>query len=383
MTYLLVILLLLYLSAKYDLSNIPYNQEKKNKTFWWICVLFILIAGLRYQIGGDTTDGYAPEYPSFSKFGSSSWLLDLYDSRYQPGWFLFESICRSISPNFLFPQFIHALFINTVFFWFIKKYSKYWFVPVLVYAVTGFLKLDTEVLRESAAVAFGLLAYDRRIEKQYVFMIIYAFAAYMFHVSGITVVILLLLSLVKDTKWTRLATLGISMILVFGFSSMDISATLFDLFFNEGQVNTYFSQELRYSYSFLGWALYYIKTLVFPLAVLCFLPCDSSTRGHTNIMYIVYFSLMILSSYSLAFNRFADFLMPFSWIVLSEFCVIIVHKNRGQFSKLTLIGICLILFYINQSHLFYLDNYSKSSYKMTYDRYYPYRSVLEEDNTYK
>ena len=51
MIYLLILALILFCVWRYDLLE---ETERKEVFYWGICVIFILLAGLRYEIGIDT-----------------------------------------------------------------------------------------------------------------------------------------------------------------------------------------------------------------------------------------------------------------------------------------------------------------------------------------
>lgn len=380
MTYIFVVILLLILSSKYDYDD-SINPQKKEKVFWIVCVIFILIAGLRYNLGADTTDGYAPEYLFFPKFSSASWLSEMSDyTRYQPGWFIFESVCRLLSPNFVVLQLAQAAFINIVFFYFIKKYSKLWFATVLIYAVSSFFLFNTEILREAMAVAFALLSFDRKNERKYIPMAIYAILSFLFHVSGIMVAILLLLSLIKDTKRTRLITLLLCSILTISFASMNINLEYINFIFGEKKVDTYFNQDVQYNYSILGWILYYAKNLAFPLFLLCFIPIRDEKR-ESQLMFIAFIFFYVSRLYTFAFTRFANYFFPFYWIAVSSFIYYFTNKFQIQRRTFLLLLISSLIWFSFYGNMNYKETVS-SSFKMVYERYFPYRSVLEPGNTY-
>lgn len=382
MTYLFVIILLLVLSSKYDFND-NINPQKKEKAFWFVCAIFILIAGLRYNIGADTVDGYAPEYNSFPKFNSSSWLSEISGyARYQPGWFIFESICRLLSPNFVLLQLAHATFINIVYFYFIKKYSKLWFATILIYAVSGYMQLNTEVLRESMAVAFTLLAFDSMVEKKYIRMVVFAILSYLFHVSGIMAIIVVFMSLLNDSKRTRIIFLCVSVLVVVGYASIDFNTTLLDRIFYEGRVGDYISQKVKYSAGIHGWILYYILWVIIPFIILCFIPVDN-TKGRRSIvfMFLLFAALKFLTIYSFFFNRFANYLFPFYWIAVSSFYGNFTTKNLIKNRTIILLLLISVIFYSYNSSLFFKESVSPS-FNMAYERYYPYKSVLEEGNSY-
>src|SRR5690606_12351352 len=79
--------------------------------------------------------------------------------RYESFWILLNSACKTIIDDFAVLQFIHTIFVNAVVFWFFNKYTKYKFTSLFIYLLFYYLYYNTEILRESIAISFFLLAY--------------------------------------------------------------------------------------------------------------------------------------------------------------------------------------------------------------------------------
>ena len=124
MIYIYTIIALIFLIIKYD---IDLYKENKSYNVWYniMMVWFVCISGFAYNVGSDTVI-YMNEYDN-ATWDNIHNLKDLFydNERRQPGWIILETICHSISSNFLFFKLIIALFGNWAIFRFIKKHSEY------------------------------------------------------------------------------------------------------------------------------------------------------------------------------------------------------------------------------------------------------------------
>lgn len=113
MIYFIIGFYLLFLACKYDIFG---SKDKSAKKFhyYFSLIILILLAALRYRIGGDTCrymDLYGGDLSSEADLGG----------RFQPLWRLLTNILYSVSPDFTLFQFVHAIFLNTVHFFFFQE----------------------------------------------------------------------------------------------------------------------------------------------------------------------------------------------------------------------------------------------------------------------
>ena len=116
MIYLLILALILFCVWRYDLLE---ETERKEVFYWGICVIFILLAGLRYEIGIDTRM-YMKSWEFYPDFWNMHWFEDISRfqekasglNRFQPGWVLYCMIIRSISEDFTLLQIVTALLLG-------------------------------------------------------------------------------------------------------------------------------------------------------------------------------------------------------------------------------------------------------------------------------
>ena len=176
MIYFLILFFLFILFYLYDVLHIT----KGVRFFWFFSfALLVLVAGLRFKVGGDTFS-YLINYeyfPTFFEFAS----FDFENARYDFFWYVFCAICKLFSTSYFFMQFMHAFLINIAFFYFIKKYIKYKFLGVFLYFIFGFLYFNTEIMRESLAVAVFLFSLDAFYNKKWIRYFLFVTVAILFH----------------------------------------------------------------------------------------------------------------------------------------------------------------------------------------------------------
>lgn len=199
MIYAIVLVYLFYLVYKYDIRG-RRNGREMNYTV--LCIIFICIAGLGYHVGGDTI-GY--EY-AFDRYKGMSFSQmydgDMFANSQEPLWVLINVFFSRIFGDFQFLKFAIALFFNSTIFWFVKKYSQRPFFSILIYAALLFLHLNFQVLRESVAISFFLIAYDKicRENKNYKLYYLFCLLACCIHRFSFFTLVVPLCALVKLNK---------------------------------------------------------------------------------------------------------------------------------------------------------------------------------------
>ena len=144
MIYLLVFILLLVPVVKYDL------MAKTGGERGWFCfnlVVLILLAGLRYRVGGDTLM-YMSIYDDLPSLADLKYF-DFAEADFNPLWYIYAAVCKSIGEDFVIMQIVQAIFVNIVFFFFFKKYSpRYFFSAILLFYIGYYCYFNMEIMRE-------------------------------------------------------------------------------------------------------------------------------------------------------------------------------------------------------------------------------------------
>lgn len=179
MIYFIVLLFLIFCIYYFDYAK---NQRLYSFSYWGVCIVLILIAGLRYRIGNDSIvyENAYEKFPTFIELFSYNFS----STRFEPGFIIFSSIPRSFSPDFMWSQFWQATVVNIVIFWFVLKNTKNRFFCLTLYFVALFLFFTTEVMRESLAVCCFLLAWPFFRDGKWIKFYILAALACVFHTSA-------------------------------------------------------------------------------------------------------------------------------------------------------------------------------------------------------
>ena len=164
MIYILVFILLLIPVVKYDLMA---KSGGEGGWYYFNLVVLILLAGLRYRVGGDTLMYMSmyDEIPSLSELK----YFDFEEALYNPLWYVYNSVFRSISDDFVYFQIGQAVIVNSIFFWFFRKYSpQYYFSAILLYYIGYYCYFNMEILREILCVCILMLMTPWLLAKRWI-----------------------------------------------------------------------------------------------------------------------------------------------------------------------------------------------------------------------
>lgn len=170
-----------------ELSNLA--SKYKTLLYWLSFFILMLLAGLRYETGGDW-----PNYTAmFNNIEPFQELLQGNDEIFQAqgvevGYKLLCSICKIVSDNVQFLFFIIALFISTSLFRIIPCYSPLPQMSILVYFGILYFSLDMNVLRQGIAVMIMFYAYRYIESKNFWSLFCVAVFASLFHSSALIMI---------------------------------------------------------------------------------------------------------------------------------------------------------------------------------------------------
>lgn len=192
MIYLVILFFLLILSFQYDIQG---TKKYRNEWYLFMLLVFVLLAGLRWRIGTDTTEylyKFYHEYPSLEDFS-----FEDYPVGKDPFFVILNSLVISFGGRFYIVQLIHATIVNGLIFKYIKKHSPYIFTCLFFYAVIKYLNYNTEIMRGSISIAICLFANDYLLEKKWIKGYVMLFIALMFHIQTIVMFVMPLLYFVR------------------------------------------------------------------------------------------------------------------------------------------------------------------------------------------
>lgn len=370
MIYIFVLILIFIGIYKYDLTDRLFSSSKKNTLYYTIAFILFFIAAFRYYNGGDTAN-YAADFFQIPSWGELS-EHHFYDFRFQKGYIYFVSFIKGIWDNFLIQQITTALIVNVVAFRFIKRHSPFVFLTTLMYFILNYFEFNMEIMRECISVSLGLLAYECLKSRRYVLMAILIYIAYQFHVSALILLLMPLFAVVKFSKTSFFILLVVAVslpALYMAVPNLELYANL--LFNQEDWINNqYLIQEYSDTLSVNYYITHILKFLIIPFAIIWYV--NKKTMFEMTGLVYAYALLQLLSMFSYAFYRFANYFAPFYWIAISYAIYLLISKQR-ELRTIFLGCILVLMVYLHQMVQFLWDSDNNQYY---YNRYIPYESVF-------
>lgn len=386
MIYLIPFILICFGIYAYD-----YKHASRNKLLCWLAIyiFLVVIAGLRYRLGGDTVF-YVRNFNNTHTITNLS-QIDFESSRFAPGFIVLVSLCKSISNEFYVLQLVVAFIVNTSIFYFFKKYSRNPFFSLLLYYVFLYIPFSMEILRESIAVSICLLAWPFFKDSKWIWWYLCALLAFQFHVSASIMFVLPLICV----KGIRQIFIFDKRIWIFIATCVVLGATLNALFFKYiefialtesamERAQTYKESSLGgATYNLVGMLSYAIQYVVYPyFALYCIKYKLVKKKNEFNKLI----ALVIFSGYIAIFTlfigivgRFNNYLLPFVFLILSDW-IFDGIKIGSKRIKLWF-GYWIIIFlplFVLHSYNHYFSPANKSGSIKFYSLYYPYSSYIDQ-----
>ncbi len=386
MIYLAIFIGLLILIYYYD-----WGGHYKERLFWFVLTLVIMICvtGLRYRIGTDSIR-YENEYKEYPTLGELK-AEHFKSTRYAPLYILFNSLCRTITPEFMLVQFMVSIFINSVVFWFLYKNTRHIFFGAFLYYIFLYLNLNTEVLREAMAVGMFLLSWPFfQKGRWWAYYPIIAVAC-LFHVSAF---VLLLLPVVTIPGIRYFFTFGkrtwIICIVLLGLT-FAVKAYFFDFIQVIALTENMAERAEVYSkkdiggaiFNFFGFISQFIRVIIYPLIAMLFIQ-RARKAAHERIndkkemvsLVSVYFGIMTIGIAILL--RYNNYFLPFSFIVISNWAFSNLHFHKKTYRlKLFYWSLIFLPLVSVQIYSAYFANFNSSGTLKAYMVYYPYYHRLD------
>ncbi|MFD2907248.1 EpsG family protein [Flavobacterium ardleyense] len=346
------------------------NKIKKNTEVEYLLLLivFVSVAGFRYRVGGDSLayENYFIDLPKFNELSD----FDFTNAPYEFSWYLFNAISKIIDDSFVTFQILHALIINTVLFWFIRKYSQNKWLSLLLYFFINYLYFNMEILRESLAIATFLLAVPSLLQKKWIIYILLCLIACTFHSSAyITIVFPFLLRQWKGWQ-TLLIYLTITLVFAFFspgeiFSSLNLGVNL------EKKANLYISIQV----TLLGFLSSLLKLL--PFFWIYYLRKKNNISHYFDKLIYIYLMLGFMACFIGGFYRFQNYLSIVALIYVAD-SIILFQRNRSR-NQYKIIGFQMMIYLMFANQILYFGR-STSEYEPGthfYNRYYPYHTIAD------
>ena len=369
MIYLVILLLLLFLSIRYDINGVY-----RHKNLWYriVLVAFILLAGLRWRLGVDTT-GYLVSF--YHKYTNLS--IDDLSIGNSPLFVVINSFVRSLGGRFYVVQLIQATFVNVLIFIYIKKHSKYIFTCLFFYALFAFFNYNMEIMRGSMSIVICLFANDFIIERKWIKGYFLYFVALLFHPQTI---LLLVLPIFFFIRLNKVGFLFLIAAFIIGKIIIDLFGDYLFLFAGdemlEEKVNSYLESD---KFSIQGGNIGFYLATIFPLLfypvvtlifVKHFCPNSNLLKFEPFIMLGLAFS-MVRMNVEIAY-RYIYYYYIYFFLFYAEFFVELIKRGEKIDWKVAYLRSFSIFFpviFLSIGYMFFSSNGQGF-------RYYPYTSVL-------
>lgn len=375
MIYLFIYFYLLFLVYSFD-----YKNKNRNKNFHYntAFTILVLLSALRYRMAPDTV-AYERMFNSDAVPLSGLTFELLMNGKYQPLWILINSIAKSLG-NYIYLQFITAIILNLTIFHFFKKCSTKWFTCILFYYLVDYFYFNMEIVRESLAVGFFLIAIisfnNTKIWKTYFYITI----AFMFHFYAIILYSIPFFLSKKISSKLKLIFLILLFIIV--YNAENVILTVAGYLVNIIAVDITFYDLVQFDISYLGYLFYFLKIL--PILVIFILYKKKELPNVTiekhilyNLSYVYIFIILIRITTIPHIERLSNYFVMFIIVMLtgaiydySKNKFLITFKFKSILTITTVVFCFQVAQYLQKDPIFDIS---------LYKRYYPYYSVFSKE----
>lgn len=385
MIYLIIFIFILFCSYYYDYKK---NTKNRNNIYIFILITLILLAGLRYRIGLDTLRYMYSfsEIPELYNISNS----DFVESKYDPLYLILSSVSKTISSDFWVLQFIHAVFVNTVVFLFIKKNTKNIFCGLLFYYSFLYISFMCEVMREACAVSMFLLGYEYLKKDKLVFFTLFCFFAFLFHTSAILLLIIPILIKLKLFYLLKIEKSFLFVLTITLFLGYYIQTFFFD-YLSIFYISERFSDKVdRYSdsalagqtFSFWGVLSTFVRFIIIPFFLCLTYKIRYMLNKKMESFFCLYLLFAILTIPITILYRYNNYFYPFALIVMSNIMFsdkILITRTKFISIKSYLAWIFVISPMFVLQFYGYTTNVKETTLYKEYMRYYPYSSIITKE----
>ena len=346
--------------------------------YYFNMVVLILLAGLRYRVGGDTLM-YMSVFDTFPKLDELKYF-DFSQAEYQPLWYVFTAICRSIYDDFTCFQLIHATLITSIFFYCFRKYcSNYYFSVILLYYVGYYCYFSMEVMREVLCIALLMLSTSWLLERKWVRYYLVCIVAVYFHYSALVMLLFpFAVWLFKKPSWKL--QLLIYAVLFVALTIVNVPAMVVNALPLDGQLSRMILAYIDNKRSLNGMLFQLLSFL--PVWGVVFLRCRVAIHDKYDLTPIIMASVMVYacSMCVTGFSRFINYFVLYVIIYMVNTVYQVLYLKAKDF-QLTFMGLMatLLLYGFNLSYYYVRDMSEFYPNTRYYTIFYPYSTVFDKE----
>lgn len=374
MIYYIVIVLLLCLSLRYDINK---KTRYRDECYLIVLLFLILIAGLRFRLGVDTTRYITMFYYKTPELDKLTWS-DL-EFGTDPFFTILNSIVLTLGGKFYVVQLLHAAFVNTLIFKYIKKHTEAIFISVFIYFIYQYAAMNMEEMRASMSLVLCLFANDFMLDRKWIKgLLLYAIGC-LFHASTILVMIMPLLF------FLRLNKIGLGVLLSFFILGIAIRPFVNDLLMlmELGDDDLVHQKAERYANredhmeghtNIFG---YLSSAIMFGYAIFS-LWLVKNDRMHSQLrkfepLLLLFIAFSLLSMGIPIFYRYVRFYVLYYILFIADFIVYLLREDSKVKRKLVFVRAMAFMF-----PLFFLILNGRLKEDI-WVRYHPYTSIFDKE----
>lgn len=345
MIYFISLLYCLFLVYRYDIKK---TESRYNTHYYILLAIAICVAGFSYRLGTDTFE-YMRYFDLYVDGDIEYVWENLKEMKYEPIPVILFSICKSVINDFALVQFVIAIFVNCVFFWFLRKHSSMFFFSVFLYFIFQYWNMNFEIKRESIAISFFLIGYDKLIEnginrKSLLQFIAWCIPAILSHRYAFVVMFLPIFQNLR---------LNIGYILTFAVLSFAIFlersfvTNLFWVFnglfafFNVNDSIIYYITSSEYGIGNLT-IFGYIESIFLPVVIIA--SVRNYCRKEVFGMALGFLIMKLLMAQVFIFYRLCNYLCLFLFIAYAEVLASYMTKRVNKVNVIALLLVIVLLF---------------------------------------
>ena len=369
--YIIIFLYLLFLTYKYDVKK---SKQYFKVNYIFSCIVLIIVAGVRYRIGYDTSN-YMESYkyaPSLSDIING---LQFYGD---PLWMYIIAISKEIYNDFFVVQIFQATIVNVAVFWFVKRHSPKPSLSILLYFLLLWWNLCFEAMREAIAVSFFLYALDAILfNKGLKTYYLRVWPAIFAHTFGFVTLLFPLIKYLKIKKYTIILFLVIFILLFYVKDNINNIITLLEMTSDMAmdKATKYFDSD---TYGESNWNINGIISMIIGgilpcLSIIIILKNKKNLEENNLIPFVfIYLCIVILKLQIPIFFRFLNY---FELLVIVAFTQAIyleritIKRQIAYFSMFAMVFI----------RMYSLNAYDVGTLVKAYRRYVPYNSIFQRN----
>ena len=344
-------------------------------------IFVICISGFAYRIGTDSIFYQYHFQYEVKKLSDCSWSYLNSFLKFQPGYVLFETICKSISDSYYLFKFIYATIINSTIFFFIHKHSNYLFMGILAYLLSAYLYFNFEIYRECLSICVFIWSLKYLYTNQWFKYYSMVLLAISLHYSAL---ILLFVPLLIQLKASNKILVGFYILSVLIMTSEEFikpyvadfltySAVLEERYSGYLESDTYGQSILSFSKIFS----YVINIIIPPLMVTILYKKNCNKEKYYSLIYFSA-TLLLLSQIIPILGRFNNYFKLYTML----FYIDMFYYWAKKISAKKVVFISLFIAYYFSSFVRNNSTTLGETGIKSYIRYYPYASIfsMEKNN---